>query len=139
MFKPVLERCLKEIFGLQIVRYGAIELASEKGVVYVELTTVKATPRDGSFYFRVKGRAGILEEKANYKYGYLKDRLRLASIESTSRFTVSAIDDVSNTFSTMDDVFIRPTFDFTFRANIPYNPPAGKIERVDFVERDGSK
>lgn len=139
MFKPILEKCLKEIFGLPIVRYGAIELASEKGVVYVELTSVKATPRDGEFYFRVKGRAGILEEKANYKYGYLKDRLRLASTESTSHFTVSAIDDVSNTFSSLDEVFIRPTFNFTFRANIPYNPPAGKIERVDFVERDESK
>lgn len=139
MFKPVLEKCLKDIFGLPIVRYGAIELASEKGVVYVELTTVKAIPRDGSFYFRVKGRAGILEDKANYKYGYLKDRLRLASAESTSHFTVSAIDDISNTFSSLDDVFIRPTFDFTFRANIPYNPPAGKIERVDFVERDKGK
>ena len=126
MFRPVLEQKLKDIFGLPAVRYGSIMERSEKNVLWVEILSVKTSPRDGDIYFRISGRLGINASAQNYKFGYLKERIGKASIKAKRGLIFSSIDD-NVSFSDYNDEFIKPTVDFTFRVSLPYDPPSGKI------------
>lgn len=126
MFRPVLEQKLKDIFGLPAVRYGSIMERSEKNVLWVEILSVKTSPRDGDIYFRISGRLGINAAAQNYKFGYLKERIGKASLEARKGFVFSSIDD-NVSFSDYNDEFVKPTVDFTFRVSLPYDPPSGKI------------
>ena len=126
MFRPVLEQKLKDIFGLSAVRYGSIAERSEKNVLWVEILSVKTSPRDGNIYFRVSGKVGINASAENYKFGYLKERIGKASLETRKGFVFSSIDD-NVSFSDYNDEFVKPTVDFTFRVSLPYDPPSGKI------------
>ena len=126
MFRPVLEEKLKDIFGLPAVRYGSIMERSEKNVLWVEILSVKTSPRDGDIYFRISGRLGINASAQNYKFGYLKERIGKASLEARKGFVFSSIDD-NVSFSDYNDEFVKPTVDFTFRVSLPYDPPSGEI------------
>ena len=126
MFRPVLEQKLKDIFGLPAVRYGSIMERSEKNVLWVEILSVKTSPRDGDIYFRISGRLGINASAQNYKFGYLKERIGKASIKAKRGLIFSSIDD-NVSFSDYNDEFVKPTVDFTFRVSLPYDPPSGKI------------
>lgn len=128
MFREKLEDCLKNIFELEKVIYGDVAEGSEQNAVYVQITTIKASPKDGEYYFRVNGTLGINAEAVNYKYGYLKERCRLAKNEYTKYFGFSSIDNNVN-FATYDDLYVKPTLDFTFRISLPFNPSVGKIKK----------
>lgn len=134
MFRPKLEECLKAIFELDKVIYGNIAEGSEQNAIYVSINSVKSIPADGKYYFRVNGTLGINAEAVNYKYGYLKERCRLADKKFTKYFGFSSIDNNVN-FAVYDDFFVKPTLDFTFRISLPYNPPAGKIkyEKITWI------
>lgn len=127
MFRPKLEECLKAIFEVDKVIYGNIAEGSEQNAVYVSISSVKSSPRDGEYYFRVNGTLGINAEAVNYKYGYLKKCCRLAKTEFTKYFGFASVDNNVN-FAVYDDFFVKPTLDFTFRISLPYNPPTGLIE-----------
>lgn len=127
MFRPKLEECLKGIFEVDRVIYGSVSEGSEQNAVYVLITQIKTSPKDGECYFRVKGTLGINAEAVNYTYGYLKQRCRLAPKEFTKYFGFASNDNNIN-FADYDDYYVKPTLDFTFRASIPWNPPIGKIE-----------
>lgn len=127
MFRPKLEECLKGIFEVDRVIYGSIAEGSEQNAVYVSITNIKTSPKDGECYFRVNGTLGINAEAVNYKYGYLKQRCRLAPKELTRYFGFASNDNNIN-FAVWDDNYIKPTIDFTFRVSIPWNPPIGKIQ-----------
>lgn len=127
MFRPLFEECLKNIFEVDRVIYGSIAEGSEQNAVYVSINKIKTSPADGKCYFRVSGTLGINAESVNYKYGYLKERCRLANKKYLKYFGFAS-DDNNVNFAVYDDYFVKPTVDFTFRASIPWNPPAGKIE-----------
>ena len=127
MFRPLFEDCLKRIFEVDKVIYGAVAEGDEQNAIYVLITDIKTSPADGECYFRVRGTLGINAEAVNYKYGYLKERCRLADKELTKHFGFASNDNNVN-FSVYNDYYVKPTIDFTFRASIPWNPPAGKIE-----------
>lgn len=127
MFRPKLEECLKGIFELDRIIYGDISEGSEQNAIYVSISEVKSSPKNGEYYFRVKGTLGINAEAVNYYYGYLKERCRLADKKFTKYFGFSSLDKNSN-FAVYEDFFVKPTLDFTFRISLPFNPPAGKIE-----------
>lgn len=133
MFRPVLEQKLKDIFGVPAVRYGSIAVRygsimerAEKNVLWVEILSVKTSPRDGDIYFRVSGRLGINAAAKNYKFGFLKERIGKATAEARKGMFFSSIDD-NVSFSDYNDEFVKPTVDFTFRVSLPYDPPSGKI------------
>lgn len=134
MFRPKLEECLKGIFELDRVIYGNIHEGSEQNAIYVSIHQVKTSPADGKCYFRVNGTLGINAEAVNYKYGYLKERCKLANKKFTKYFGFASNDNNVN-FSIYDDLFVKPTLDFTFRVSIPWNPPSGKItfEKINWV------
>lgn len=134
MFRPKLEECLKAIFELDKVIYGNIAEGSEQNAIYVSINSVKSIPADGEYYFRVNGTLGINAEAVNYKYGYLKERCRLADRKFTKYFGFASVDNNVN-FAVYDDYFVKPTLDFTFRISLPYNPPAGKIkyEKITWI------
>ena len=135
MFRPKLEECLKGIFELEKVIYGNIGEGSEQNAIYVSIDQIKTSPADGECYFRVRGTLGINAEAVNYKYGYLKERCRLAEKELTKYFGFASNDNNVN-FSVYEDLFVKPTLDFTFRISIPWNPPAGKMtfEKLNWVK-----
>ena len=122
MFRP-----LRNIFEVDRVIYGSIAEGSEQTAVYVSIEKIKTSPADGNCYFRVSGTLGINAEAVNYKYGYLKERCKLANKRYTKYFGFAS-DDSNVNFAVYNDYFVKPTVDFTFRASIPWNPPAGKIE-----------
>lgn len=126
MFRPILEKKLKDIFGLPAVRYGSINERSEKNVVWVEIFSVKTSPRDGDIYFRVSGRLGINATASNYKFGFLKERIGKATAEARKGMFFSSVDD-NISFTDYNDEFVKPTVDFTFRVSLPYDPPSGEI------------
>ena len=126
MFRPLLEKKLKDIFGLPAVRYGSINERSEKNVVWVEIFSVKTSPRDGDIYFRVSGRLGINATASNYKFGFLKERIGKATAEARKGMFFSSVDD-NISFTDYNDEFVKPTVDFTFRVSLPYDPPSGEI------------
>lgn len=126
MFRPILEKKLKDIFGLPAVRYGSINERSEKNVVWVEIFSVKTSPRDGNIYFRVSGRLGINATAKNYKFGFLKERIGKATAEARKGMFFSSVDD-NVSFADYNDEFVKPTVDFTFRISLPYDPPSGEI------------
>ena len=51
MFRPLLEKKLKDIFGLPAVRYGSINERSEKNVVWVEIFLLKHRRGTETFIF----------------------------------------------------------------------------------------
>lgn len=126
MFRQKLEECLKGIFELDKVIYGNIAEGCEQNAIYVAINRIKTSPADGECYFRVDGTLGINAEAVNYKYGYLKERCRLADKKFTKYFGFSSNDDNVN-FSIYDNMFVKPILNFTFRISIPWNPPAGKL------------
>ena len=126
MFRPILEKKIKDIFGLPAVRYGSINERSEKNVVWVEIFSVKTSPRDGDIYFRVSGRLGINATASNYKFGFLKERIGKATAEARKGMFFSSVDD-NISFTDYNDEFVKPTVDFTFRVSLPYDPPSGEI------------
>lgn len=127
MFRPKFEECLKNIFELDRVIYGNISEGSEQNAVYVSITSVKSSPKNGEIYFRVNGTLGINAEAVNYNYGYLKQRCKLADKKYKQYFGFSSVDNNVN-FTIYEDFFVKPTLDFTFRISLPYNPPIGKIQ-----------
>ena len=129
MFRPLFEECLRNIFEVDRVIYGSIAEGSEQNAVYVSIDKIKTSPADGNCYFRVSGNLGINAEAVNYKYGYLKERCKLANKRYTKYFGFAS-DDSNVNFAVYDDYFVKPTVDFTFRASIPWNPPAGKSELI---------
>ena len=134
MFRPLFEECLRNIFEVDRVIYGSIAEGSEQNAVYVSIEKIKTSPADGNCYFRVSGTLGINAEAVNYRYGYLKERCKLANKRYTKYFGFASNDNNVN-FATYDDFFVKPTVDFTFRASIPWNPPAGKIrvEKINWI------
>lgn len=126
MFRQLFEQCLKSIFEVDKVIYGSVAEGDEQNAVYVSITDIKTSPADGECYFRVNGTLGINAEAVNYKYGYLKERCRLADERFTKYFGFASNDNNVN-FQVYNDFYVKPTVDFTFRASIPWNPPAGKI------------
>lgn len=136
MFRPILEKCLKNIFEVDKVIYGNVAEGSEQNAVYVSITDIKTSPADGECYFRVNGSLGINAEAVNYKYGYLKERCRLAKSEYTKYFGFASNDNNVN-FSNYDDFFVKPTLAFTFRVSIPWNLPAEKITyaKINWVQK----
>jgi hypothetical protein len=134
MFRDKLEECLKGIFELDRVIYGSIAEGAEQNAIYVNIHKVKTSPKDGECYFRVNGTLGINAEAVNYKYGYLKERCRLAPKKYTKYFGFASNDNNVN-FSVYDDYFVKPSLDFTFRVSIPWNPAVGKIayKKINWV------
>lgn len=134
MFRAKLEECLKGIFELEKVIYGNVSEGSEQNAIYVAINQVKTSPANGDCYFRVNGTIGINAESVNYKYGYLKERCKLAPNKYTKYFGFASNDNNVN-FSIYEDNFVKPTLDFTFRISIPWNPPSGKIkyEKIEWV------
>lgn len=127
MFRPKLEQCLKGIFEVDRVIYENVAEGAEQNAVYVSITNIKTSPKDGQCYFRVNGTLGINAEAVNYTYGYLKQRCKLADKSLTKYFGFASNDNNVN-FAVYDDFYVKPTLDFTFRVSIPWNPPVGKIE-----------
>lgn len=134
MFRPLLEECLKNIFEVDRVIYGNVAEGSEQNAVFVDIQKIKTSPADGYCYFRVDGTLGINAEAVNYEYGYLKQRCRLANKRYLKYFGFASNDNNVN-FAVYNDFFVKPTIDFTFRASIPWNPPAEKIkpEKINWI------
>lgn len=134
MFRAKLEECLKGIFEVDRIIYGNVAEGSEQNAVFVAISSIKSIPADGEYYFRVSGTLGINAEAINYKYGYLKERCRLADKKFTKYFGFSSVESNVN-FAVYDDYFVKPTLNFTFRVSLPYNPPAGKIkyEKINWI------
>lgn len=127
MFRAKLEECLKGIFELDRVIYGDVAEGSEQNAVYVSINQIKTSPKNGECYFRVDGVLAINAEAVNYKYGYLKERCMLADKKYTKYFGFASTD--SNIeFPNYDDMFVKPSLNFTFRVSIPFNLPRAKIK-----------
>lgn len=140
MFRPLFETCLKNIFEVDKVKYGSIAEGEEQNCLYVLITDIKTSPAEGFCYFRINGSLGINAEAVNYKYGYLKQRCKLADWKYTKYFGFASNDNNVN-FTIYNDYYVKPTIDFTFRATIPWNPPAGKIEyeNIKWTTKDFNK
>lgn len=134
MFRYKLEECLKNIFEVDRIIYGDVSEGSEQNAVYVSINQIKTSPKNGECYFRVEGRLAINAEAVNYKYGYLKERCLLANKKYTKYFGFASTDN-NIEFTNYNDLYVKPSLDFTFRVSIPWNLPRGKIkaEKINWV------
>ena len=68
-------------------------------------------------------------------FRYIYIYLGTAIITTELKFGFASNDNNVN-FSIYEDLFVKPTLDFTFRVSIPWNTPLGKItaEKINWVK-----
>lgn len=126
MFREQLINDLSDIFEFEIIRNQSVAEGLEQDVLYYQITSVKEMPKEGEYYFSVRGQIGTHSDELNNRYGYLLERARLSKCPNKSRFRFSSREMVIN-MSLIDDIFIKTTLDFEYRVSIPFNPPSGEI------------
>lgn len=129
MFKRALAADLISIFGVKKVKFASLETAGEQKVLYVDVTNVKPTIRDGKESARVSATLGIAGTLEDNPSGFFLKRIMKANANLIKRFA----------FDRTETPIDNGVFDWELKANSlsfiyfyeeEYNPPKNLLEYV---------
>ena len=137
MFRPELEKDLKDVFGFKNVRLTAVD--DETECIYFNPTSIVSTPAVGSglTHFRVYGQIGLNQDEANGKFGYIHHKLRTSNANHAKRFQVQG-DEEGRLVDLYDQHRILSLLNVVWEADIPWNK-APEIEGGTFTDEEGNE
>jgi hypothetical protein len=140
MFKQFLKKDLQALFETESVDFanGVGNFGSELGCLLVVLDQdgIKSNFRDGESYFSVVGTLEYVQDQTQTKFGFFNERIFLSKFETKGKFKL--LDRESNEAIANDPnndamrLLVKKSQKFNYRISIPFNPPIGDIESVEF-------
>ena len=104
--------------------------APEQDTLFVEVSGVRSSVRDGMEYHRIEGRAFLFVENEKMPIGFFMRQIQGADPADTFNFHFFNIDGLSPAFMNIS----QRGFEFVYLYSGQYNPPAGTIETIEFSQ-----
>ena len=138
MFREFLKKDLKAIFEKKRVDFSNSlpEFGQEMDCLFVVIDQdgVKNNFREGENYFRVVGTMEIIEDQTQTNFGFFNQRMALSKYESEGKIKLLGRESNEPLNSETERLLVKKSQKFMYQISIPYNPPIGEIEEVDFSD-----
>lgn len=130
MWHKALEQDFKQIFGVKKILFGTPVFSKEQDVLFCETIGVLNKIQQGKAIARISGKVSIIGLLGKNKSGFLSKRIALAPASATNKF-VFLREEEPMQMNGYEERFNVYSVEFIYFFKEQYNPPAGKIKKIE--------